>query len=62
MLSSDLAKLYGVAPKVLMQAVKRNRDRFPADFLFPLTREEFAAVLAARPTSPPTSVVSITPT
>ncbi len=36
MLSFDLAGLYGVAPKALVQAVKRNRDRFPADFLFRL--------------------------
>lgn len=40
MLSTDLAELYEVAPKVLMQAVKRNLDRFPADFMFQLTREE----------------------
>ena len=41
MLSSDLAKLYGVEPKVLMQAVKRNRDRFPQDFMFQLNDAEF---------------------
>jgi len=41
MLSPDLAQLYGVEPKVLNQAVKRNRDRFPPDFMFQLTREEF---------------------
>jgi hypothetical protein len=34
MLSSDLADLYGVEVKVLNQAVKRNRERFPSDFMF----------------------------
>jgi len=42
MLSTDLAELYGVAAKVLVQAVKRNRERFPGDFMFQLTRAEFA--------------------
>jgi|SRR5579859_3213140 len=42
MLSGDLAALYRVAPKVLVQAVKRNRSRFPADFLFQLSKTEFA--------------------
>lgn len=41
MLSTDLAELYGVAPKVLVQAVKRNIERFPADFMFQLAKEEF---------------------
>ena len=36
----DLAALYGVAAKVLNQAVKRNRERFPDDFMFRLTDEE----------------------
>lgn len=36
----DLAALYGVETRVLNQAVRRNRDRFPADFMFVLTREE----------------------
>lgn len=39
---SSLAQLYGVATKVLLQAVKRNRTRFPADFMFQLTKDEFA--------------------
>jgi len=39
-LDFDLAALYGVATKVLNQAVKRNRERFPADFMFQLTAEE----------------------
>lgn len=42
MLSTDLAELYEVAPKVLMQAVKRNVERFPVDFMFQLTRAESA--------------------
>jgi hypothetical protein len=42
MLDADLAELYGVATKVLVQAVKRNADRFPLDFMFQLTQEEFA--------------------
>jgi len=40
MLDRDLARLYGVSTKVLNQAVKRNRDRFPDDFMFQLTLEE----------------------
>ncbi len=40
MLDADLAALYGVATKVLNQAVKRNWDRFPADFLFQLAWKE----------------------
>jgi len=40
MLSIHLAKLYGVATKVLLQAVKRNRERFPEDFMFQLTWDE----------------------
>ncbi len=40
MLDSDLAKLYGVETRVLNQAVKRNSERFPADFMFRLNREE----------------------
>jgi hypothetical protein len=42
MLDFDLAALYGVAAKVLNQAVKRNRDRFPNDFMFRLTASETA--------------------
>jgi hypothetical protein len=40
-LDRDLAALYGVPTKVLKQAVKRNAARFPADFMFVLTRQEF---------------------
>ena len=42
MLDADLAALYGVPTKALIQAVKRNRARFPADFMFELTAEEGA--------------------
>lgn len=41
-LDADLAELYGVATKVLNQAVKRNLDRFPADFMFQLSAEGWA--------------------
>ncbi|MFA5139935.1 MAG: ORF6N domain-containing protein [Elusimicrobiota bacterium] len=40
MLSTDLARLYGVRAKALIQAVKRNIDRFPGDFAFKLTVAE----------------------
>ena len=41
MLSTDLAALYEVEPKALMQAVKRNAKRFPHDFMFQLNAREF---------------------
>lgn len=44
LLDSDLAALYGVETGVLIQAVKRNRDRFPEDFMLQLTAEEWAAL------------------
>lgn len=40
MLDSDLAELYGVTTKRLNEQVKRNKERFPADFMFQLTSEE----------------------
>jgi phage regulator Rha-like protein len=40
MLDSDLAKLYGVKVKALIQAVKRNMRRFPDDFIYLLTKQE----------------------
>src|ERR1700732_3383433 len=40
MLDFDLAELYGVETRILNQAVKRNIDRFPPDFMFQLTPEE----------------------
>ena len=39
-LDSDLATLYGVQTKVLLQAVRRNIERFPEDFMFEMTKEE----------------------
>jgi len=41
MLSNHLAMLYGIQTKVLIQAVKRNIDRFPEDFMFQLNEKEF---------------------
>jgi hypothetical protein len=41
MLDSDLAALYGVQTRQLVQTVKRNRERFPPDFAYQLTRKEF---------------------
>lgn len=41
MLDRDLAQLYRVGTRVLNQAVQRNIDRFPEDFMFQLTKEEF---------------------
>ena len=40
MLDADLAELYGVPTKALNQAVRRNKDRFPSDFMFRLTKNE----------------------
>ena len=44
MLDSDLARIYGIPAFRLNEAVKRNRDRFPDDFLFQLTRQEVASL------------------
>jgi phage regulator Rha-like protein len=44
LLGTDLARLYGVETKVLMQAVKRNIRRFPSDFMFQLNTEETGLV------------------
>jgi ORF6N domain len=43
-LDEDLAFLYGVLTKVSIQAVKRNKERFPPDFMFQLNKEEFASL------------------
>jgi hypothetical protein len=45
MLDSDLAKLYGVETKALVRAVKRNIERFPDDFMFQLTKQEYDGFL-----------------
>ena len=47
-LDTDLARIYGVETKVLNQAVKRNADRFPSDFMFSLTPEEWGELSALR--------------
>ncbi len=44
MLDVDLAQLYEVETKILNQAVKRNIKRFPEDFMFRLTKEEFETI------------------
>jgi hypothetical protein len=51
MLDADLADLYGVQTKVLVQGVKRNLSRFPADFMFQLSAEEFAILRSQTVTS-----------
>lgn len=45
MLDADLAEVYGTTTKALNQAVKRNRERFPAEFMFQLTRSEKSEVV-----------------
>ena len=47
-LDADLAKLYGVPTKALNQAVRRNREKFPPDFLFELTKPEAANLQRSR--------------
>ena len=47
-LDADLAQLYGVTTKRLNEQVKRNRDRFPEDFMFRLSSEEGKSILASR--------------
>ena len=56
MLDEDLAELYGVQTKVLLQAVKRNSDRFPKDFMFQLNIRE------SRNLTVEASIVNISPT
>lgn len=53
MLDADLAELYGVPTKVLVQAVKRNIIRFPPDFMFRLSIDEFAGLRSQAVTSNP---------
>ncbi len=45
-IDADLAEFYGVTTKALNQAVRRNRNRFPGDFVFRLTRSEKSEVVA----------------
>jgi len=51
LLDADLAVLYGVGTKTLNQAVKRNRDRFPEDFMFQLTAAEWERLRSQSVTS-----------
>jgi hypothetical protein len=51
MLDKDLAELYGVLTKVLKQAVRRNMNRFPEDFMFELTKKEFGNLRSQSVTS-----------
>jgi hypothetical protein len=53
MLDSDLARLYGVPTKALNQVVRRNADRFPDDFAYPVTQQEFTALRSQIVTSKP---------
>jgi hypothetical protein len=55
LLDSDLAALYEVETRVLVQAVKRNSDRFPADFMFQLTKQEFESLRSQSVISNPQS-------
>ena len=51
LLDTDLAELYGVPTKVLVQAVKRSADRFPSDFMFQLDNEEWDSLRSQSVTS-----------
>lgn len=51
LLDSDLAELYGVETKVLLQAVKRNLERFPEDFMFQLDKSEYENLRSQNVTS-----------
>jgi hypothetical protein len=50
-LDSDLARLYGVTTTRLNEQVKRNPDRFPPDFMFSLSQQEFAVLISQNATS-----------
>jgi hypothetical protein len=56
MLDADLAGLYAVATRALVQAVKRNHKRFPPDFMFKLTEQEVAILKSQTVTSSSTGV------
>ena len=51
MLDEDLAELYGVETRRLIEQVKRNIERFPSDFMFQLSKEEAAALRSQSATS-----------
>jgi hypothetical protein len=48
MLDHDLAEMYGVETKVLKQAVRRNLERFPEDFMFELTKKEYNSLITSQ--------------
>ena len=50
MLDKDLAQFYGIPTKILNQAIKRNKSRFPIDFMFQLSREEENSLLESSET------------
>jgi hypothetical protein len=51
MLDADLARIYGVSTARLNEQIKRNRERFPRDFMFQLTRAEFQVLMSQFATS-----------
>jgi phage regulator Rha-like protein len=53
MLDSDLARIYGIQTFRLNEAVKRNKDRFPEDFLFQLTKREYQTLISQNAISKP---------
>ena len=53
LLDENLAALYGVQTRRLNEQVRRNAERFPADFMFQLSREEYAALMSQFATSKP---------
>lgn len=57
LLDTDLARLYGVETRALNQAVKRNQERFPGEFVFQLTDEELASI-SQTVTSKPAALTS----
>lgn len=58
-LDSDLARLYGVPTSRLNEAIKRNVDRFPEDFRFQLTREEYINLISQSAIDDTSSVCAI---
>jgi hypothetical protein len=59
LLDSDLAALYGVSTKRLNEQVKRNIDRFPEDFMFPLRAQEWDALRSQIGAAPGLTVLSL---
>lgn len=53
MFDKDLAELYGVPTRRLNEQVKRNKERFPEDFMFQLTKEEFESLRSQNATLKP---------